>query len=228
MKTETDSISRNEKSLKYFLIASPFFVLIFTKILLNLFIHFFDREISWIPSFIAYYLSISIVIFIAVYHYKVKFDNIFNLSFKPFPKVSLFIFGIIFPALLPLGVILNKAQYVPEQFFLYILIFSLINPLFEESLWRGLLSNIPMSNWFKILYSSVLFAFSHYFFWDYWYRDSFVTLTTVISTFIMGVCWMWFYLKRKNLIYPIISHFFVDVSNLSVAIYVGVIPLHFF
>ena len=222
------SLVNESKRIKYFLLLSPLFVLVFTKILLEIFILLFTQEISWIPAFLAYYLSIGIVIFVAVNYFKIKFQNIFSLNLKPFPNLTLIIFGVVVPALLPFGVILFKAKYVPEYFFLYIIIFSLINPLFEESLWRGLLVNLPTRNWFKILYSSFLFAFSHYFFWSFWFRDPYITITTVISTFIMGICWMWFMVKRKNLVYPIISHFFVDVFNLSVAIYAGVIPLHFF
>lgn len=213
---------------KWFLISAPLIVLIFTKIGAEICSNILDPKTSWIPAFLIYYLLIAIVITITVKKYSIPFKSIFTLSLKPFPKIKLFVFGVIIPALIPLNVFIMKAPSVPYEFFIYILIFSVINPLFEEGLWRGLLAQIQTKKVFIILYSAGLFAFSHYFFWDFWFRIPIITLTSVVATFIMGILWMWFILKKQNLIYTIISHFFVDVFNLSIAIYSGIIPFDLF
>ena len=210
--------------LKYFLVLSPILVLTITKIIAEICTKKFDPQISWLPSFIGYYFTILLMFFIARKFNLVAFKDIFNFSFKPIPKISWILSGVIFPALIPFNVFILKIGLVPFEYIIYILIFSAINPIFEEGFWRGLLSHMPFNRTFIILYSAILFGFSHYLFWHFWFNIPIVTVVTVISTTIMGIMWMWFYQKNKNIIYLIISHFFVDVFNLSVAIYSGIIP----
>ncbi len=50
---------------RYFILISPIIVLIATKITVEVCKHYFQTQISWIPSFIGYYLSILFVLFIA-------------------------------------------------------------------------------------------------------------------------------------------------------------------
>ncbi|GAB6118998.1 CPBP family intramembrane glutamic endopeptidase [Dysgonomonas termitidis] len=215
---------KKDPILKYFLVLSPILVLIITKIIVEICTKKIEPQISWLPSFIGYYLTILLMFFIAKKINLVSFKDIFNFSFKPIPKVSWILAGVIFPALIPLNVSILKIGLVPFEYMIYILIFSVINPIFEETFWRGLLAHIPFNRIFIILYSAILFGFSHYLFWHFWFNIPIVTVVTVISTTVMGIMWMWFYQKCKNIIYLIISHFFVDVFNLSVAIYSGIIP----
>lgn len=75
----------------------------------------------------------------------------------------------------------------------------------------------------RIFYSGLLFAFSHWFFTGaYWLSNPRVLIPVVITTFVMGVAWMWFYLRERSLAYTIASHLAVDVFNLSVAMFMGV------
>lgn len=209
---------------RYFIFISPIIVLITTKIAVEICKHYFQTQISWIPSFIGYYLSILFVLFIAHKKQLISIKDIFNLSFKPMPNIKWLLIGVVLPALIPLNVFILKIGNVPYQYIIYILIFSIINPVFEEGFWRGLLSYLPYRRVYVILYSALLFGFSHYWFWHHWFNIPIVTITTVVSTTIMGVLWMSFFLRKKNIIYLIISHFLVDIFNLSVAIYSGVIP----
>lgn len=103
--------------------------------------------------------------------------------------------------------------------------FALVNPCFEDAFWRGLLAHMPLSARGRMLVSATLFSFSHYVLWGaYWLASPPILISTCVTTFIMGVCWMWFYQRDGRLIYPILSHLLVDVLNLSVAIFMG-IPL---
>lgn len=211
------------KRANIFLILSPLIILIITKVIILAVINIFPQSISWIPAFAGYYLSIALVFFLAKKCFSIPTNDIFNFSFKPIPNIKYILIGLIIPALIPLYVFIIKIKFVSVEFFICILIFACINPFFEEIYWRGLLSKIIGNKWVRIFYSSALFGFSHFLFWGYWFDIFLATITTVISTFIMGILWMWFMEKNKRIIYPILSHTLVDIFNLSVAIYAGAV-----
>lgn len=216
-------MTKNDSHLKWFLIISPLLVLIITRIGIEISIRNFRPEISWIPSFIGYYIAITLMFLIASRSFSLPIRQLFPISFRSIPKFKLLFWGIILPALLPLAGFIPHVKFVTLEFFIYIFIFACINPLFEEGFWRGLLFYLPGNDVFRILYSATLFSFSHLFFWGYWFKTPNVIIPTVISTFIMGILWMWFMLKNRNILYPIISHILVDIFNLSVVIYCGLI-----
>lgn len=211
------------KKLNRFLLLSPLLVLVLTRLGIELFVNAFDPHISWIPAFIGYYVSIIIVFLTIRYVYNIHLLKHLQFSFKPLPKAGLLIVTIIIPALLPISAFITQLQFVPNIYFLYIVIFSLINAPFEEFYWRGILAFLPGSNLFRSLFTAGLFGFSHFLFWDYWYKSPIIMIPTVVSTFIMGLLWMHFMNKKKNLLFPIISHVIVDILNLSVAVYSGLI-----
>ena len=209
---------------KCFIIASPILVLLLTRLGIEFSIRNFKPEISWIPSFIGYYIVITLMQIIASCYFSLPIRHVFSMSLRPIPKFRLLFWGIIFPALLPLAAFIPQIKFIPFKFIFYIVIFACINPLFEEGFWRGLLFYLPGKKVFRVFYSAALFSFSHLFFWGYWFKIPMVIIPTVISTFIMGIMWMWFMEKNKNLLYPILSHLLVDIFNLSVAVYYGLIP----
>jgi membrane protease YdiL (CAAX protease family) len=213
---------------KFLLVALPFLVLLLTKVVILLSIQYFPSEISWIPGFIGYYLSILLAVFISQKYLALPIRQMLSASFSPMPRFRLLLFTILIPALLPISVFITEIRNVPFDFCIYILIFACINPIFEETFWRGVLFYLPGNNAFRVLYSAALFGFSHFFLWGYWFKSPWILIPTVISTFIMGIAWMWFMNKQKNLIYPIISHIFVDIFNLSVAVYYGLVPVGHF
>ncbi len=213
----------NTRKFSIFVLISPIIIFLFTRIGIEISIRLFNSIVAWIPSFIFYYISISIVVILAFKFFPLPKKELFNFSFGKFPNIWLLLFTIIFPALIPLNTLLSHLNSVPILFFLYILIFSLINPFFEEIYWRGILYYLPFGKIFSVIYSAVLFSFSHYFFWSYWFKTLYVIIPVVISTFIMGILWMIFMKIKKKIIYPIISHIIVDIFNLSVAVYCGII-----
>ena len=206
-----------------FILITPLIVLGISRIGVELSTLLLPIHISWLLAFVAYYLSISLVWWIALKKFDIKATELFQISFAKKPSITLFIFTILVPALMPLGVFLTTGQDVPAVYWIYIVIFSLINPIFEEGYWRGLLLALPLSNWSRLLFSASGFAFSHYFLWAPWFKSPFVIIPTVVSTFIMGLLWMHFMHKKRNLLYPYLSHVVVDILNLSIAIYAGVV-----
>ena len=214
------------QKLTWFILSSPLFVLVVSKICVELSNIYFRHELAWIPAFIGYYISIGIVGYVALKFFSINVITHSALDIRKRPGKWLLMIGVVVPALLPISVFISYIDKIPVMFIAYILLFSLINPFFEEGFWRGLLSRAPVNKTLTIFYSAALFSFSHYFLWGSWFKDMLVLVPTLVSTFIMGVAWMWFVQKTKNLGYPIISHIFVDIFNLSVAVYYGLVPIH--
>lgn len=208
---------------KRFLIISPLLLLIFTRIGIEINIRIFDAKISWIPSFLVYYFLIGLINWIAVRFFKIKIKGTISFSFNPVPEPGLLLGTIIIPALLPIAAFITQAHFVPNEYYLYIIIFAFINAFFEEGYWRGILALLPGNNSFRTLYSAILFSFSHLFFWGYWFKTPIIIIPTAVATFIMGVLWMHFMNKRKNLFYVYLSHILVDIFNNSVAVYAGLV-----
>ncbi len=214
-------------NLKQFLIAAPVLVLPFARFIGELSINFLPTQLSWLPAFGGYYLAIGFSFYIAARFYQIPLKAIFaNLNLSPLPPLKYLFWFIIIPALLPIAAFLSNVKYVTPLFMFYIVLFSMINPFFEEGFWRGLLRYIPGSKTFKVIYTAALFAFSHYFLWGYWFKSWWVIGPAVFSTFVMGVLWMIFMQKQPRLIYPILSHVVVDILNLSVAVYYGMVTFH--
>src|SRR5208337_547207 len=172
-------MSTKPYSLNGFLLVAPIIVLLLTKFCIYYSITCFRSEISWIPSFIGYYIAICLMFFIASRYLGLPLKNIFRRSLKPVPTVGIFFLGIILPALLPLGVFILHIKQVPASYFGFIVLFSCINPIFEEGFWRGLLNYLPGNKVFRIFYSAFLFGFSHYFLWGYWFKTPMVIVPTV-------------------------------------------------
>lgn len=217
-----------DKRLSRFLLFSPLIILILTRLGVELSIKIFEREFSWITGFLGYYLSILIVYLVVRIRFGINLLNELDFGFQPVPKFGLLFWTIVIPALLPVAALISQFDFVPGVFFLYILIFAIINSVIEEIYWRGFLYNLAVSKSIRILLSAGLFSFSHYLFWGFWYRTPIIMIPTVVSTFIMGLLWMHFMNRENKIIYPILSHLIVDILNCSVAVYFGLIhPEHF-
>lgn len=103
------------------------------------------------------------------------------------------------------------------------LIFALINPFLEEGYWRGVLLD-HTTQWnsvLSILYSSFFFAVNHPLTWGV-FSIANNNMATAISTFIMGLAWALVYRKTGSLRWVIISHFLVDLFNLSILTFMNV------
>jgi hypothetical protein len=124
-------MTKNNSHVKWFLIISPLLVLIITRIGIEISIRNFRPEISWIPSFIGYYIAITLMFIIASRYFSLPIRQVFQMSYRPMPELKLLFWGIILPALLPLAGFIPHVKFVPLEFLIYILIFACINPLFE-------------------------------------------------------------------------------------------------
>jgi len=214
----------NSHRLNLFLLVAPLFVLLTTRTGVEISMAYLSTDTAWIPSFIAYYVSIILTMIVAKTRFGLPVRVIFPFYTKPPHGLRYMFWGIIFPALLPLVSFVSNVEYVPFNVLIYTFIFSVINPFFEEGFWRGLLACLNLPRRFVIAYSAALFCFSHWFLWGYWFKEYWVLIPVLVTTFLMGLFWMWFHQKTKNLLYPILSHLVVDILNLSVGVYLGLVP----
>jgi membrane protease YdiL (CAAX protease family) len=203
---------------RHVILVLPLGILGITRLAIEGSVRLLPMNLSWIPSMLVYYAAIET----AVWWARRANLGVPSFSRRPRPRTSSLIAGVVIPALLPLGFFILNVKAVPAPVFIAIIVFALVNPYFEELFWRGIMSLAPTSNGFRIFYAGFLFAFSHWFLWGaYWLSKPRVLIPVVITTFIMGVAWMWFYLRERTLFYPLVSHIFVDVFNLSVAMFLG-------
>jgi membrane protease YdiL (CAAX protease family) len=203
------------------MIVVPLAVLGVSRLGAEVFVRLYPLRYAWIPSLIVYYLAIEAAV---VWVRRAIPDAPDGLSFRSGARPSRrrLIYGVVIPALLPLGFFILNVRMVPLAVLGAIVVFAPINAYFEEVFWRGLMSCLPASDRVRILWSGGLFAFSHWFFTGaYWLSRPRVLIPVVITTFMMGIAWMWFYLKERSLAYTIASHCVVDVLNLSVAVFLG-------
>lgn len=205
------------------LIFFPIILLLAARLGIEIFARILPAETAWIPSFIFYYILIVVLITFSIKILKIDYKQL-SFNIRPFPDWKSLIFLVLLPGILPLAVFILHFNQVSITYLIFICIFAFINPVFEETFWRGLMYFMPGKKITTVLYSALMFSFSHYFLWgSYWFRNPYVLIPTVVSTFIMGLLWMWFVQRQKNIIYPILSHLLVDFFNLSVAAYSGII-----
>jgi membrane protease YdiL (CAAX protease family) len=209
---------------KNLLLVIPFGLLLVTWIGIQYSLRTFTQQYAWIPSFLVYYVAMGVAVFAAR---QFMGANVLELSLElePLPARSRLVLGVLVPPLLALPVFVMYIAEVPFLFLVYCLFFAMINSVTEEAFWRGLLSFRPGNRTFTMVFSAALFTWAHYMLWGRYLEAREWFLYPVLgATFIMGLLWMWFMQRERNLAYPMISHFLVNVLNLSVAVFYGLIP----
>jgi membrane protease YdiL (CAAX protease family) len=200
---------------KTFVILSPVFVIAFCGIFVKMTLTIFSEWV-FIPVAIIYWL-LSFFISLEITG-KELIKKYFN---RPKGSIGWLILSIII-GFLPFSILLLNLNILSNPIIIILWIaFSLINPFFEEIYWRGfLLKNTFRSKLLCTIYSTVFFVISHLCIWgifSYGNRNIF----TIFSLIIMGVLWCLINLKRKSLWWNIVSHFMVDIFNLSVFVFLN-------
>jgi membrane protease YdiL (CAAX protease family) len=170
----------------------------------------------FVPAFIVYWgLSALIVFKFAGFSY---IKTLFN---KPAGKTGWLILSIIV-GFLPFSIVIMSLSVITVPLMLLSILFSIINPFFEELYWRGFALDYTFrSKLLSSIYSSILFILSHLFIWgvfSYGNRNLFL----IGSLTIMSVVWCIVRIKTKSLWWCILSHFFVDLFNLLVFVMLNI------
>lgn len=140
---------------------------------------------------------------------------------KPVGKIGWLLLSL-FVGLIPLPIMLMNLELLqnPPVISLWLL-FALINPWFEEIFWRGmLLQRLPFGNAGNSAYSTLLFVLSHPLMWGI-FSIANRSWMTWVSLIIMGVVWAIVFIKTKSLRWCLISHWMVDIFNLSVFVFLN-------
>lgn len=127
----------------------------------------------------------------------------------------------IFPAL---GILLPNLALLAEYptVTVFLILFALINPWFEEGYWRGLILDAgkDFPQYINILYSTFFFVLSHPLMWGV-FSIANRSYQMFIALFVMGIIWSLIRLKTGSLRWPVYSHMLVDVGNLSVFVFLN-------
>jgi membrane protease YdiL (CAAX protease family) len=170
----------------------------------------------FVPAFIVYWgLSALCVFKLAGISY---IKTLFN---KPGGSIGWLILSIIV-GFLPFSIFLTSLSIITAPLMLLSILFSIINPFFEELYWRGFVpDNTFRSKPLSLIYSGILFILSHLFIWgvfSYGNRNIYL----IVSLIIMSVVWCIVRIKTRSLWWCIISHFLVDLFNLLVFVMLNI------
>ncbi len=171
-------------------------------------------EWAFIPLSIVYWS----LIFIVVKPTKNKLTEIFKYS-----HINLkYILIAFIPVLLCIVSFVWGIQYINNVFLIVLwILFAIVNPIAEEMFWRAyLLDNLIWKPKIKIIFSSLLFLLSHMM-WGV-FSVTIRSYIMIMPLLIMGIAWGYVYHKTKSLKWCIIAHFFVDIMNLSVWVFLNI------
>ncbi|MED3729234.1 type II CAAX endopeptidase family protein [Priestia filamentosa] len=208
-------ISKRKRAL---ILLSPIIVILLGFITAAIFSKFIDGW-AWIPLAIVYWSSLG---FCIVYFKENKHIK----DWLKKPKIS--ILPIILSLLLgmfPLSIlIMNYKLFDSTVLIVLWILFALINPWFEELYWRGVLLDAAVDwfpKWISVLYTTIFFVLSHPFMWGVFSIAS-TSYHLYIYLTVMGIVWSLTYFKTKSLRWVILSHFIVDVGNLTVLTFLNI------
>lgn len=196
----------------------PFALLGLTRIGAEVSGRFLPMRVALVTALAVYYIAISA----AVFWGSRAIPGALSFYSGIRPSARRVALGIVLPALPLCGFFIFNLAPVSLAILAVIVAFAVTNAGFEELFWRGLMAQLPTSDRVRILYSSALFALGHWFVMGaYMPLRPRILIVMVLSTFSLGVVWMWFYLRERSLAYTIASHFAIDVfSLLGVAMHV--------
>lgn len=177
--------------------------------------NYFIQEWAFIPLAIVYWALIAII----TKPTQAKLEEIFKSS-TPYIKYPLIAF---IPVVFCIISFVWGIQYINGALLIALwILFAVINSVAEELFWRGyLFDNLSWKPAIKIIFTSVLFLLSHTLMWGV-FSITIRSYIMILPLLIMGVTWGYVYHKTKNLKWCIIAHFFVDIMNLSVWVFLNI------
>lgn len=149
---------------------------------------------------------------------KKSFTSLFN---KPTGSWGWAVLAIVID-LIPLSILLINLKLFTSPLIIALwFLFAIINPFFEEVFWRGyLLEKLPFHQVWNMVYSTILFTISHPLMWGV-FSIANRSWMTIVSLLIMGAVWCIVRMKTQSLRWCLISHFMVDIFNLSVFVFLN-------
>ncbi|MFP7413840.1 CPBP family intramembrane glutamic endopeptidase [Priestia filamentosa] len=208
----------SSKRKKVIILLSPIIVILLGFITATGFSRFIDGW-AWIPLAIVYWSSLGFCIGYFKENKQVK-----DWLKKPENSILPIILSLLL-GMFPLSIlIINYKLFDSIVLIVLWILFALINPWFEELYWRGVLLDAAIEwfpKWMSILYTTILFVLSHPLMWGVFSIAS-TSYHLYIYLMVMGIVWSLTYFKTKSLRWVILSHFIVDVGNLTVLTFLNI------
>ncbi|MCL1878898.1 MAG: CPBP family intramembrane metalloprotease [Defluviitaleaceae bacterium] len=197
-------------------ILAPIFIIALGATITLIFYSFMDEWV-WVILALVYWSSS----FLIVYKSMGK-DEIWLLFQKPVGSRGWLALSVLV-GLIPLSILLLNLELLISFPFVATLwlLFAFINPFFEQVFWRGyLLNNLPFPVGWRVIYSAALFVVSHPLMWGI-FSIANRSWMAMVSLVIMGIVWGVVYVKTKSLRWCYISHFMVNIGNLTVFVFLN-------
>jgi len=118
--------------------------------------------------------------------------------------------------------IMNWALLADPYILISLIIFSVVNPWFEEFYWRGLILDLTekWSLWVRLLYSAVLFTINHPLMVGI-FSIANRMVVFLFTTVILGVIYGLIYIKTASLRWLILAHGLLNFLGISTAIFLN-------
>ncbi|MDQ0230654.1 CPBP family intramembrane glutamic endopeptidase [Metabacillus malikii] len=206
------------KSKRIAVLLTPPLIILIGYVTASIFSRFLN-EWAWIPLALIYWTSLTCCI---IYFKGEKRVKDWLKKSKP-SKLSIsltLLFG-----LFPMSVLVMNYHLFDSAIIIILwIVFALVNPLFEELYWRGLLLDAAIKwfpKWISVGYSTLFFILSHPLMWGVFsiannHYHVFITL------FLLGIVWSVIYFKTESLRWAIFSHFLVDVGIMTVPVFLNI------
>jgi membrane protease YdiL (CAAX protease family) len=203
---------------KLIAIISPFLVILLGFICSKL-LSTYINEWAFVPVMIIYW---TITVFIV--YKSIGINKIKEYFIKPIGNRLWLILAIII-GVMPVAVLMQNLSIITSPFLIGLCILvAIINSFFEEIYWRGYILEYSFkSKFIATIFSMLLFAASHLVIWGVfsfpnsnWFMPSSLIGIGIEWSIMMGIVWSILKFKTKSLWWCVISHFLVDLFNLSV------------
>ena len=206
------------KERRLMVLASPIIV-IFIGFITAITFSRFIQEWAWVPLTIVYWSTLGICI------YSFKGNKRINDWLKKSQPSRLFVILSLVLGMFPLSILILNYQLFDSVLLVILwLLFAIINPWFEELYWRGLLLDAAdkwMPKWMSAVYTTIFFVLSHPFMWGVFSIAS-TSWHLYLYLSITGLVWAFTYFKTKSLRWVILSHFIVDIGNITVLTFLNI------
>jgi len=199
-------------------IASPLIIIAFGFLTATGFNHVIQGW-AWIPLAIVYWSAMGYCI------WRFKGSKHLGHWLNQSKKAPFWVTITMLVGIFPLSILLMNYHLFDSMWLvLFWIAFALVNPWFEEYYWRGILLDallVRLPKWAAVLYTTILFVISHPLMWGVFSYAS-KSYHLYIYLFVAGIVWAITYLKTKSLRYVILSHFIVDIGNLTVLTFLNI------
>ncbi len=198
-----------------FALLSPFLIIAVGHVLARVFFRLFGVW-AWVPLQLVYWVALALAVYIA--------DG-FAILAEAYKRSSGWRWWLLGTATgaIPLPILLLHLNLLRMTSLAACwLLIALVNPVLEESFWRGLLGEATAAwPWsLACLYSAALFTLAHPLLWGVFSIGN-RSRQVYVSLMVMGFAWSFMYRRTRSLRVSTLSHMLVDLGNMTVWVFLN-------